>query len=106
MQRRGRSFWGIAVEELGRSGLSHTAFADQRGLSVGTLRRWLYRFRAERVESTPLLPVRVVASTAPTARWQGGTDGLVEVELPTGVRLRFPTGTDDEYVAALAKRLG
>ncbi|MCC6786105.1 MAG: IS66 family insertion sequence element accessory protein TnpB [Planctomycetes bacterium] len=106
--RRGRAFWKRLVGELERSGLSHKEFADRRGVSVATMRRWLYRLRQDHVETAPaILPVRVVASTAPTARDARRDDAAeVELELPGGRRLRFPTGTDVDYVAALARRLG
>jgi len=114
MFRRGRSFWERAVAAQVRSGLSQAAYAERQGVSVVTLRSWIYRLRdedeggsGERDEAPSFLPVRVIASTAPPARWQGSTaEPLVEVELPTGVRLRFQVGVDAAYVAALAKGLG
>jgi hypothetical protein len=52
------------------------------------------------------MPVRVIASTAPTARSETVADGGIEVELRSGVRLRLTTGADLDYVTALAERLG
>lgn len=109
MRGRGRAFWTRLVAELGASGLRHAEFAKQRGVSRSSLRSWLYRLRRERQKARQprILPVRVVGSTAPTARWEGGTGGAaIEAELPTGVRLRFPMGTDPAVIADLLRRLG
>jgi len=80
-------------------------FAAKRGLTLVTLRYWIYRLRRERRESVPIVPVRVIASTAPPARQPSDSWSMVEVDLPSGLRLRFPIGTDEDYVACLAQRL-
>ncbi len=59
-------------------------------------------------EGSRLLPVRVVGSaakprTAMAAAFAGNV--LLELALPSGARLRFPTGTDPKYVRALAAAL-
>jgi len=106
MFRRGREFWITAIAEFERSKLTHEAFAHRRGVPVETLRSWIYRLRRERQESVSLVPVRVIASTAPTVRRSGESTAEIEVELASGVRLRFATSIDLDYVAALAQRLG
>ena len=54
------------------------------------------------------MPVHVVAS-APKARRRMAEasvgDGLLELALPSGARLRFPAGTDLAYLRALAAAL-
>jgi len=73
-----------------------------------TLQSWLYRLRRERRDGNDgprILPVRVVASTAPRAQWSSDDATVVEIELPTGVRLRFATGSDGDYIATMVKRL-
>jgi hypothetical protein len=72
--------------------------------SVTTLRSWIYKLRRERKASVSLLPVRVIASTAPTAR--EAVDGDTEIELKSGIRIRLSPNADLDYVAALAQRLG
>ena len=99
-------------------------FATERGISRSNLRYWIYRLRKEsrplvteasersgqgpeQAKARPgsrLLPVRVVAS-APKARREGEANGLLELALPSGARLRFPTGTDLKYLRALAAAL-
>jgi hypothetical protein len=65
--------------------------------------------RAAAPDGSRLVPVRVVAS-APKARRVAGTavpagDGLLELALPSGARIRFPAGTDLAYLRALATAL-
>jgi hypothetical protein len=54
------------------------------------------------------MPVRAVASV-PKARRKAAAvaaaDGLLELALPSGARLRFPAGTAPEYLRALAAAL-
>jgi hypothetical protein len=103
--RRGREFWVSAVAEFERSELSQKLFAQRRGIALATLQWWIAKLRRERQSGVSLVPVRVIASTAPSAR---GTDAgrVIEVELKTGVRLHVPTQADLDYVVALAQRLG
>ena len=106
MFRRGREFWITAIAEFERSKLTHEAFAQRRGFSVETLRSWIYRLRRERQDSVSLVPVRVIESTPPAVRRSSESAAEIEVELTSGVRLRFATSMDLDYVAALAERLG
>ena len=106
MFRRGREFWITAIAEFERSKLTHEAFAQRRGFSVETLRSWIYRLRRERQDSMSLVPVRVIASPPPTVQRTSESAAEIEVELASGVRLRFSTSIDLDYVAALAQRLG
>ena len=108
--------------------LSQREFAQERGISLSNLRYWIYRLRKEsrplvteapgRSDQAPdraaapegsrLVPVRVVAS-APKARRDAAMapagDGLLELALPSGARIRFPAGTDLAYLRALAAAL-
>ncbi len=108
MSRRIREGWLTAVAEYRRSGVTQRAFAARCGVSVTTLRRWLDRSgtTARRPNDRPsILPVRVVASTAPLARWQSDEVVAVEVLLPGGVQLALRAGADVEYVARLVRAL-
>jgi hypothetical protein len=104
MFSRGREYWVATVEEFERSKLTQERFALRRGVAVTTLRSWIYRLRRERKASVSLVPVRVIASTAPVAREADAAE--IAVELRTGALLRFTTGADLDYVAALVLRLG
>ena len=104
--RRGREFWVSTIAEFERSQLTQKSFAQRRGIALATLQWWLAKLRRERASSVSLVPVRVIASTAPTARSEMAADAAIEVELRSGVRLRLAAGANLDYVAALAQRLG
>jgi hypothetical protein len=126
-----RALWTKTVADFELSGLSQREFAEQKKLELSNLRYWIYRLRndsrplateksdppaaAERAErrapgaspggGSRLVPVRVGGSAAPKARREGEGDGLLELALPSGARLRFPTGTDLKYLRELASAL-
>ena len=77
----GREFWVATVEEFERSELTQESFARQRRIPVTTLRSWIYKLRRERKTTVSLVPVRVVASTAPTARSAAAVGVEIEIEL-------------------------
>ena len=104
--RRGCAFWVSTVAEFARSELSQKIFAQRRGIALATLQWWIAKLRRERQSSVSLVPVRVIASTAPSARGGDDADRVIEVELGTGVRLRVPMQADLDYVVALVQRLG
>ncbi|MEW5743673.1 MAG: IS66 family insertion sequence element accessory protein TnpB [Myxococcota bacterium] len=100
--------WLKLVEEFRKSDLQQKEFAAKHDVSLNTLRYWLYkRTKLVQLESKPetkFLPVEVVASAAPVARRQQPPEMVVA--LSRGVALRFPVGTDTEYVAELVAALG
>jgi len=121
MGEQDRERWTKLVSDFESCDLTQREFASERGISFSNLRYWIYRLRKETrplIEVAPvssgqaprrvkqqvgsrLVPVRVVAS-APKARQQADGDGLLELALPSGTRLRFPAGTDLNYLRALA----
>ncbi len=102
----GREFWVSTIAEFERSPLTQKSFAQRRGIALATLQWWIAKLRRERVSSVSVGLVRVIASATPTARDEAGADRVIEVELRSGVRLRVAIGTDLDYVAALAQRVG
>ncbi len=128
MADQDRARWTKLVADYEASELTQREFASERGVSFSNLRNWIYRLRKETrplvpepaklsgqapergaaAEGSRLLPVRVVAS-APKARRRMAAafagNVLLELALPSGARLRFPTGTDPKYVRALAAAL-
>jgi len=113
MRRGGRAFWLNLVREYeaGRgNGEPQRQFAARHGVKLSTFRSWLYRRSREdgADEVAPrLLPVRVIASTAPTARQQGEADvAAIEAELPSGMRVRFAAALGAELIADVLRRLG
>ena len=122
MADQDRAGWTKVVADFETSDLSQREFAKERMLSLSNLRYWIYRLRKEsrplvteptersvnKAERRParkrltLKPVRVVASAA-EPRTEGAE--LLELALPSGTRLRFPAGTDLDYLRALATAL-
>jgi transposase-like protein len=120
--------WKKLVADFETSELTQREFAAERGVSFSNLRNWIYKLRKEtrplvteaakvpgqapeRVaapEGLRLMPVRAVAF-APKARRAAAAapavEGLLELALPSGARLRFPAGTAPEYLRALAAAL-
>jgi len=127
MAEQDRTRWTKFVADLESSDLTQREFATERGISLSHLRYWIYRLRKESrplvtepakasdqapergaaPEGSRLLPVRVVASASKTrtAVVLGRADELLELALPSGVRVRFPAGTDLKYLRALAAAL-
>lgn len=128
MADQDRSRWTKLVADFESTDLTQREFATERGIPVSALRYWLYRLRKEsrplvaeapeRSDQAPargavpegsrLVPVQVVAS-APKARSRTAApaagDGLLELVLASGARVRFPPGTDLGYLRALAAAL-
>ena len=107
MRRPGADEWLKLLSEFATSGLSQKESVAKHDLSFSTFQYWLYRAsrkkKAESVSSPRFLPVEVVSVAAPKARQ---TDGAIEAALRSGVVLRFPVGTDTDYLAELLTALG
>lgn len=102
MKHLTRNQWAELIEEFESSGLTQAAFASQKGVKLPTLRSWVYKLRTEQPldSSAPeLLPVRLLEP-------ERSSRELLELEFPSGHRLRFPAGTAPSYLAALVASLG
>jgi len=119
-----RERWTKLVADFESCDLTQREFASERGISFSNLRNWIYRLRKEsrplvevatessgqgprrepRKRGSRLVPVRVVASApkAPVVEW---SSPLLELTLPSGVAVRFPSGTDPSYLRALVTAL-
>jgi len=127
MTEQERVRWTKLVADFEASNLTQREYATERGISFSNLRNWIYKLRREsrplqpepprvpgqaleRVpapEGSRLVPVRVVASAARprTTVVAAGRGETVEIALPSGVRVRFPVGTDPKYLRSLAAAL-
>src|SRR5262245_40998623 len=103
--RRAREIWVQIVRQYEQSELTQEAYAAQRGIPVATLRAWIYKLRREGEEAVPVLPVRVVASTAPTARQTGSEAPAIEVDVGDAIHVRFPVETPATTIAEVVLRL-
>jgi transposase len=127
MTDQDRARWTKLVADFESSDLTQREFATERGISFSNLRNWIYKLRKESrplVAESPrvprqapeqaspprgsrLVPVRVVASAAKPRTQvvvKGGGE-LLELALPSGVRVRFPVGTDLQYLRSLTAAL-
>lgn len=103
--RRAREIWVSIIGQFEKSGLTQEAFAEARGIPVATLRSWIYRLRREEEdEEAPILPVRVIPSTAPVSARPVEAE-VIEVELDGRLRLRFPVSTPPSAVAEVVALL-
>ena len=126
-----RALWTKLVADFELSGQSQRVFAEQRQIELSNLRYWIYKLRkasrplvtengtaaapvAEETEQRGpekgprMVPVRVVASTAPKAREAVAEEDvgfLLELTLPSGACLRFAAGTDLAYLRQLTAAL-
>jgi transposase-like protein len=127
MDDQERARWTKLVADYESSDLTQREFAVERGISFSNLRNWIYRLRKEARPIAPdeakeprqeppappqsdsrLVAVRVVASAAKRRSVVAGHrdgDGLLELVLSSGARVRFPAGTDLGYLRALAAAL-
>ncbi len=102
--RHARDIWIQIVRQFEGSGVTQEEYAEQRGIPVGTLRSWIYKLRRE-AEAVPVLPVRVIASTAPSARQPEVAAGGIEIEVGHALRVRFPSSTPMAVVAEFVSLL-
>ena len=101
--------WRTVIDEQARSGLTITAFCQQRQLPKSKFYHWKAILLAldsttpappqaqpkPRSSDTPLSPVFVPVRVVP--------DTLVELTLTNGVQLKLPLNSDVEQVARLVK---
>jgi hypothetical protein len=119
MMEQDQARWTKLVADFETSDLTQREFATERGISYSNLRNWLYKLRKESrprqpepaevpsQEGSRLVPVRLVASapkTRSTVVARGGGE-LVEIALPSGIRVRFPVGTNLKSLRSLAAAL-
>ena len=94
--------WRAIFAEHRRSGLSIVAFCQSRTINKSGFYRWrniLEPLDLPGAEPTPaFVPLRVVPEAVAVP--------VVEVILPSGIRLRVPLGSDASQVASLARALG
>ena len=93
------------LNEFAASGLMQKEFVAKHDLSFSTFQYWLYKKRkmTDSGSSPRFLPVEVVTVAAPKARQDAG---VIEAALRSGVILRFPVGTNTDYLGDLLAALG
>ena len=79
--RRSRTEWRTICERFTRSGLGQQEFCQRDALAVGSFKKWY-----PRCTGSPAQPAAFVELVALPVQ---GEPWAVEVELPSGVRLRL-----------------
>lgn len=107
MSRTSRGEWAKRVERWRDSGLTAKEFAAETGVNASTLAYWSWRLRASR-SKRPLRPtaarsrfVELSAAPLPSA-----APAMLELLLGEGVRIRVPSGFDEETVARVVRAVG
>ena len=106
-----RSTWRDRVVRWHKSGHSARVFAEQEGVSAGTLYSWSRRLgmkrseylrRSDAAKLPSFLPL-VVASPEATAPSSGAP---LEIVLPDGAVVRVPPSFDEVTLARVVRALG
>jgi len=98
-----RSRWLAVVDDYRKSGLSVTAFSQQRRINLHTLRYWL--------QKNPATPELRPSSLFVEARREVLSDQKISpsesivLVLASGVRLEIPSSVSGGWVAGLLKEL-
>jgi len=88
------------------SGLSVEAFAEQLGVGGWRVRGWVRRFDSGSVEGRPrFVKVHLVGKGGSDQTTEPTSGGVVQVELPSGLRIRIGQGVAPREVAALVSEL-
>ena len=86
-----------------RSGLAQKAFCLRHGVALSTLQYWRRRARDKDQEPTPsFVEIPQVSGIAGVR----SVEAAVFIELPGGVRLEVPVGTDAQWLSGLLRAMG
>lgn len=96
------------LTEYTTSGLSQKEFVEKYDLSFSTFQYWLYRrsksVRSESGSTARFLPVELVPSPALKARAEESS-ARIELELPSGVRVRLGADTSARFLGEVVAAL-
>lgn len=91
------------MEAWGRSGLTAKEYAARAGVSDRSLTYWKWRLRKEAGEATAAQ--EPAAALASIVEVRTGVEGRIEVELPSGRRIRVPASFDAAALRGLVEAL-
>ncbi len=96
-------YWRRRIKEWANSGLTQAEFCRQRKLSLPSFSWWKWELtRRERLSAQPkFLPVRVVDTVEQGKAPSEDQDGIFEVILQQGYRIRVPGQFDPEALLRL-----
>ena len=98
-----RERWRRQVEAWGRSGLTAKEYAARAGVSDRSLTYWKWRLRKEAGEATAAQ--EPAAALGSIVEVRTGVEGRIEVELPSGRRIRVPASFDAAALRGLVEAL-
>ena len=101
-RRRAREEIERLLRAYDLSGLTQTDFAEEKRLSVATLRYWLRRRRDEAGGAADARPALIPVTLRPS---MGGVAARIEIVLGNGRELRLPIDTDTTRVKSLVSVL-
>jgi transposase-like protein len=96
--RRTEARWRSLIAAQERSGESVARFAEQRGLNPATLYWWRSRLRSRERAQSEFVPIEIVGAER---SMPSTNDGVFELELVGGRRLRVPPRFDADELARL-----
>jgi transposase len=103
IQRRGVAERRQLLDRYERSGLSQKAFCLRHAIALSTLQYW--RRRARDTDQAPTPSFVEIPQVTGMARALSG-EAAVIIELPGGVRLEVPAGTDAQWLSGLVRAMG
>lgn len=93
------------MEAWGRSGLTAKQYASRAGVSDRTLTYWKWRLGKEAGERAVVAEEPAGAALASFVEVRTGVEGRIEVELPSGRRIRVPASFDAAALRSLVEAL-
>jgi hypothetical protein len=118
MARADRATWAKRVERWKDSGLSAAEFAGELGISPNSLSWWKWQLARQDAAPTPATPKKRAAKAGKAHRMSRprmkfvelpsvpALSELLEVVLPSGVRVRVPVHFDAVALGRLLETLG
>jgi len=95
------AFWQAHLIAWRNSGLSQAAYCHQQGLSLPCFGYWRGKLR----ESLPLPPPPTKALLPVVVSEIATSSKYIEVELPNGLQVRFPSDMDEKLCVSIIRAL-
>ena len=92
--------WEKLVERFEGSGMEQRAFAAKAGVSFSRLKYWLYKIRREQAEGGGGEVSFVEVKAEPVRN-----GACIQVDLPSGLRVRFDGSTEAKVVGEVTQAL-
>lgn len=100
--------WTALVEKFESSSMEQQAFAAKAGVNVSGLQYWIYKLRRERRGSRRQrcnAKVSFVQVDGAQLEERSRIGGRIEVDLPSGMRIRFDASTEARVIGEVTGAL-